>query len=277
MLLKNLTHETKRALDGLVLSLSNIEEQSSKLPEQDRHLLISPADLPISELYDIMNMIQIGRTPVQAQRLYSRLVFKYYDLDRDLRVSARKYFVKYKIFFLHFSPFHMHIQYGLNKNLESNINFHGLEIPSEFTIAEARWNTPKITRTLSPPGAPVKSNKSKSPEKDLKARKLSFNDNVTVHEYDIETESSSSSLCSEDIDRDMENDVTNENEILCPESPEQPDSPLICLESIFEDRHSDSLFQSDSSESEPENDEVLRGRRAKKAFKVKFGSIPEIT
>ena len=170
----------------------------------------------------------------------------------------------------------MHIQYGLNKNLESNINFHGLEIPSEFTIAEARWNTPKIARTLSPPGAPVKLNKSKSPEKDLKARKLTFNDNATVHEYDVETASSSSSLCSEDIDRDMENDVTNENEILCPESPERPDSPLIDLETIFEDRHSDSLFQSESSDSEQEN-EILRGRKAKKAFQVKFGSIPDIT
>ena len=42
--------------------------------------------------------------------------------------------------------------------LKPDINFHGLEIPSEFTIAEARWNTPKIARTLSPPGAPVKSN-----------------------------------------------------------------------------------------------------------------------
>ena len=277
MLLKNLTYEAKRALSGLVLTFSNIKEQSLKLPEEDKHLLTPPSDLPVSDLYDITHIIQLGRTAVQAEELFSRLVVKYYDLDRNLRVSASKYFVKYKIFFLHFPSFHMYIQYGLNKNLESNINFHGLEIPSEFTIAEARWNTPKITRTLSPPGAPVKSNKSKSPEKDLKARKLSFNDNVTVHEYDIETESSSSSLCSEDIDRDMENDVTNENEILCPESPEQPDSPLICLESIFEDRHSDSLFQSDSSESEPENDEVLRGRRAKKAFKVKFGSIPEIT
>ena len=169
----------------------------------------------------------------------------------------------------------MYIQYGLNKNLESNINFHGLEIPSEFTIAEARWNTPKIARKLSPPVAPVKSNKIKSPENELKARKLSFNDNVTVHQYDIERASSSSSLCSEDIDRDIANDVTNENDILCPESPERPDSPLICLETIFEDRHSDSLFQSDDSDSEPEN-EVLRGRRAKKAFEVKFGSIPEI-
>ena len=119
-----------------------------------------------------------------------------------------------------------------------------MEIPSEFTIAEARLNTPKIARTLSPPGAPVEPNKSKSSEKDLKAQKLSFNDNITVHQY--ETESSSSSLCSEDIDRDMENDVTSENEILCPESPEQPDSPLIC-------------------------------RKAKKAFQVKFGSIPDIT
>ena len=99
LLLKNLTQEVKRALNGLVLSLSNIQEQSLKLPEQDRHLLTPPANLPVSELYDIMNVIQMGRTPVQAQKLFSRLILKYYDLDRDLRVSARKYFVKYKIFF----------------------------------------------------------------------------------------------------------------------------------------------------------------------------------
>ena len=149
-----------------------------------------------------------------------------------------------------------------------------MEIPSEFTIAEARWNTPKIARTFNQPDAPTKMTRSKSFEIEARARKLSFNDNVTVHQYEIE--SSSSSLCSEDINRDIEDDVTDENEILCPESPEQPDSPLICLETIFEDRHSDSLFQSDSSESEPEN-EILRGRKAKKAFEVKFGSIPDIT
>ena len=139
-----------------------------------------------------------------------------------------------------------------------------MEIPSEFTIAEARLNTPKIARTLSPPGAPVEPNKSKSSEKDLKAQKLSFNDNITVHQY--ETESSSSSLCSEDINRDMENDVTNdvsnENEILCPKSPE----------------NSDSLFNTDTeTESETESNEFLGGKRAKKSFKVKFGSIPDIT
>ena len=85
MLLKNLTLETKRALNGLVLSLSNIEEQSLKLPEQDRHLLTPPANLPVSELYDIMNIIQIGRTPVQARKLFSRLVVKYYE-DLSLKI-----------------------------------------------------------------------------------------------------------------------------------------------------------------------------------------------
>ena len=97
LLLKNLTHEAKLALNGLVLNLANIAEQSLKLPEQDRHLLIPPANLPISELYDVMNIITIGRTPVQARKLYSRLVLKYYDLDRNLRVSVRQYFVTYKI------------------------------------------------------------------------------------------------------------------------------------------------------------------------------------
>ena len=98
MLLKNLPKEAKRSLSGLVLSLSNIEEQSLKLPEEDRHLLDPPDDLPTSKLYDIFHVIQLDRTPVQARTLYSRLIEKYYDLDRDLRVS--KYFVLYRIFFL---------------------------------------------------------------------------------------------------------------------------------------------------------------------------------
>ena len=104
VLLKNLTQEAKQALNGLCLDLSNIEEQSLKLPEQDRHLLTPPANLPISELFDLMNIIQIGRTPIQARRLFSRLLVKYYDLDRDLRVSARKYFVTFRISFCHFYP-----------------------------------------------------------------------------------------------------------------------------------------------------------------------------
>ena len=149
----------------------------------------------------------------------------------------------------------MHIKYGLNKNLNPNINFHGLEIPSEFTIAEARWNTPKIARTFNQPTAPTKMTRSKSFEIEARARKLSFNDNVTVHQYDIETDSSSSSLCSEDINRDMENDVADD--ILCPESPEK----------------NDSLFNTDT-ESETESTEFLGGKRAKKAFKVNFGQIP---
>ena len=121
MLLKNLTQETKCALNGLVLNLSNIEEQSLKLPEQDRHLLTPPANLPVSELYDIMNIIQIGRTPVQARKLFARLVLKYYDLDRNLRVSASKYFVKYKIFFLHFYPI-SHV-YSVRTEQKSGIEY----------------------------------------------------------------------------------------------------------------------------------------------------------
>ena len=102
VLLKNLTREAKRALSGLVLSLSNIKEQSLKLPEVDRHLLTPPTDLPTSDLYDIMHVIQLNRTTIQAKELFSRLVVKYYDLDRNLRVSVEKYFVKYKISFLQF-------------------------------------------------------------------------------------------------------------------------------------------------------------------------------
>ena len=95
VLLKNLTQEAKRALNGMALSLSNIKEQSLKLPEVDRHLLTPPTALPMSDLYDIMHVIQLNRTTIQAKELFSRLIVKYYDLDRNLRVSANKYFVTF--------------------------------------------------------------------------------------------------------------------------------------------------------------------------------------
>ena len=130
-----------------------------------------------------------------------------------------------------------------------------MEIPSEFTIAKAEWINSKVARKPSLPDTPTKWAKLDQMEFKLKPRKLTFSDEVAVHQYDIETESSSSSLCSEDIDRDMANDATND--ILCPESPE----------------NNDSLFNTDT-ESETESSEFVGGKRAKKAFKVKFGQIP---
>ena len=88
MLLPSLSKEAKIALNGFVLNLSNIEKLSSQLPKQDQHLLTPPAELPASDLYDIIHLIQFGRTPGQAQELYSRILMKYYDMDRNLRVSS---------------------------------------------------------------------------------------------------------------------------------------------------------------------------------------------
>jgi len=119
-------------------------------------------------------------------------------------------------------------------------------------MAKAEWINSKIVRKPSLPDTPTKSAKL---ELKLKPRKLTFSDEVAVHQSDIETQSSSSSLCSEDIDRDMENDATDD--ILCPESPE----------------NNDYLFNTDT-ESETESSEFVGGKRAKKAFKVKFGQIP---
>ena len=110
----------------------------------------------------------------------------------------------------------MCLQYRVNKDFKSDVNFEGLEIPSEFTIAKAEWITSK-----------------------MKPRKLTFSDEVAVHEYEV------NSNCSSDS-----------NSILCPESPEI----------------SDSLFNTDT-ESESETD-FLEGKKAKKAFKVTFGQIP---
>ena len=90
MLLQNLSKEAKNGLNGSTLNLSNIEKLSSQLPEKDRHLLTPPAELPASGLYDIMHVIQIGRSLGQAEKLFSRLILKYYDMDRNLRVSHIK-------------------------------------------------------------------------------------------------------------------------------------------------------------------------------------------
>ena len=90
MLLQNLSKEAKNGLNGFTLNLSNIEKLSSQLPEKDRHLLTPPADLPASSLYDVMHLLQFGRSPGQAQKLFSRLMMKYYDMDRNLRVSYSK-------------------------------------------------------------------------------------------------------------------------------------------------------------------------------------------
>lgn len=92
----------------------------------------------------------------------------------------------------------------------------------------------------------------------LQNRKIKFNDDVQVLEYDVISDNEDS------------------NEILCPESPEtSPNgSPLLCLETIFDDRHSDSLFDSNTESENEDEIDIVRGRRAKKTFKVKFGDIP---
>ena len=53
------------------------------------------------------------------------------------------------------------------------------------------------------------------------------------------------------------------------------DSPLLCLETLLEDRHSDSLFSSgtESDEDLASSQAILRGQKAKKTFQVKFGGL----
>ena len=117
-----------------------------------------------------------------------------------------------------------------------------MEIPSEFTIARAHWVTAKTDRTLNLPHAPAKLAKLDSMKPKSKPKKLTFNDEVTVHQYEV-----------------VSNCSTDSDSILCPESPE----------------NSDSLFNTDTeSESETESVEFLGGKRAKKSLKVKFGQIP---
>ena len=92
-MLRSLSKKARRDLSGFSLNLSNIEKLSSQLPEQDRHLLTPPTSLPASDLYDIIHLVTFGRSPGQAQELFSRLIMKYYDMDRNLRVSSAKNFL----------------------------------------------------------------------------------------------------------------------------------------------------------------------------------------
>ena len=112
-------------------------------------------------------------------------------------------------------------------------------------MAKAEWVNSKIARIPSLPDTPTKSAKL---ELKLKPRKLTFSDEVTVHQFEVDSNCSSDS-----------------NSILCPESPEQK----------CPDEKSAYLFNSDTeSESETESIDLFGGKRAKKAFKVKFGQIP---
>ena len=119
-------------------------------------------------------------------------------------------------------------------------------------MAAAHFNAP--TSTSKSAKLPETPTKSVLPE--FKPRKLTFNDDVQVHEYDVISNS--------------------DDEILCPATPDSspPGSPLIDLDTIMDDRHSDDLFNSNTESEDEDEADILRGRRAKKAFKVKFGEIP---
>ena len=167
-----------------------------------------------------------------------------------------------------------HIQYGLNTNLKINVNFDGLEIPSEFTFDGAHWNTPKPVRPPDSPGAPIKT-KVDSMTDMPKRRKLNFDAGMTSQ--DAETESLSSAVRSIDLSSAGCNKnittVDGKRDILCPETPEpNRGSPLICLETIMEDSHSDCLFDTDTApDSDAEMVDIVRGREAKNSFQVRFG------
>lgn len=84
----SLSKQGKASLNGPSLTLSNLEVETGKLPEQDRHLLIPPASIENADLYDIAFLIKLGRS--NGQEIFSKLVLTYFELDRELRVSAHE-------------------------------------------------------------------------------------------------------------------------------------------------------------------------------------------
>lgn len=73
-------------------------------------------------------------------------------------------------------------------------------------------------------------------------------------------------------------EVTFIDPVQLPSSPNSmsgSESPLLCLETLLEDRHSDSLFSSgtESDDDVVSSKAILTGRKAKKTFQVKFGGL----
>lgn len=65
--------------------LSNIDAELEKLPECDRHLLEPPRTMEAPSLCDLIGLLRFGRS--NGQELFHKLLSKYYDIDRSLRVS----------------------------------------------------------------------------------------------------------------------------------------------------------------------------------------------
>ena len=80
-----LSKKAKIALSGTSLTLENLHAESAKLPEQDKHLLVPPDTIQDADLYDLLYLIQYGRS--NGHVIFSKLLQSYFDLDRDLRVS----------------------------------------------------------------------------------------------------------------------------------------------------------------------------------------------
>ena len=83
--MRQLTKDARKALNGTSLRLSNLDAESEKLPEQDKHLLVPPDSIQNTDLYDLLYLIQYGRS--NGQEIFTKLIQSYFDLDRDLRVS----------------------------------------------------------------------------------------------------------------------------------------------------------------------------------------------
>ena len=156
-------------------------------------------------------------------------------------------------------------QYRIDKKFSSDITFDGLEIPSQYTIAAVHLlDTPKVIQALQIPSA---SQESKS---DLVSgfRQLRFNDEVTVHEY--EAESDISALDSDEIDEELktevsqadvddksgtDNELSSENELPAPVFSTTSERSSVRLE-----------IGSDEAD-------IIHGRHARKTLQVQFRSF----
>ena len=80
-----LSKAATNALTGNSLSLVNLNAESNKLPDHDKHLLVPPDSIQNVNFYDLLYLIQYGRS--NGHDMFSKIIQSYYDLDRDLRVS----------------------------------------------------------------------------------------------------------------------------------------------------------------------------------------------
>lgn len=156
--------------------------------------------------------------------------------------------------------------------MKQEIQFSGLEIPSEFTIAVARLQPSMAIRTQQKPGTSLKTSKTTSKTNETKPKISNFSANLTIQGSTVDP--ASGALPGRPVAEVPESEDPNEViDIVCSEKMDNCPSggSSSILDSLLGNFQDDLLFNSDTdSDSAAIESDVFCGKKAKKKLKVKF-------